>query len=356
PYFVLAVRRVCLLKDALRITSDASDNDLRKPLKVVFLGEEGIDEGGVTKEFFQLLVGQFFSPAYGLFEPAPSGRASWPLRGTYCNHWCEHEYRLVGTLLGLAVYNDVLLDAHFPPLFYQKLLPPYTPQLSHLLHLDPELYKGLKQLLEFDPDHVEAVYCRTFTDEWEEFGTKCERELVPGGSTINVTGANRLAYVAKLVAWRCEGAVAEQFRALYGGFSRVVHRSALELLTASELELVMVGTPHLDFQQLEQHCECVGWEGDGGHPTIRAFWAVLHSLPFEEKQKFLQFVTGSTKAPIGGLRNIGLKIQRMGPHSASLPTAHTCFNTLLLPAYEGEQVLRERLVRAIRECEGFGLK
>jgi hypothetical protein len=40
----------------------------------------------------------------------------------------------------------------------------------------------------------------------------------------------------------------------------------------------------------------------------------------------------------------------------SLPTSHTCFNTLLLPEYSSEEKLRERLTTAIRECEGFGLK
>ena len=39
-----------------------------------------------------------------------------------------------------------------------------------------------------------------------------------------------------------------------------------------------------------------------------------------------------------------------------LPTAHTCFNHLLLPEYSGEATLRERLVTAINNAEGFGLQ
>lgn len=34
------------------------DMHLRKKLKVVFRSEEGVDQGGVTKEFFQLLTVQ----------------------------------------------------------------------------------------------------------------------------------------------------------------------------------------------------------------------------------------------------------------------------------------------------------
>lgn len=89
---------------------------------------------------------------------------------------------------------------------------------------------------------------------------------------------------------------------------------------------------------------------------MKSFWDVLHSLDLEDKQRFLRFCTGCSKAPIGGLGKLGLKIQRMGPDSDHLPTAHTCFNTLLLPEYSGADKVRDRLLRAINECEGFGLK
>ena len=40
-----------------------------------------------------------------------------------------------------------------------------------------------------------------------------------------------------------------------------------------------------------------------------------------------------------------------------LPTAHTCFNTVLVPDYgDNYAKLAERLGRAIIECEGFGLQ
>jgi hypothetical protein len=51
-----------------------------------------------------------------------------------------------------------------------------------------------------------------------------------------------------------------------------------------------------------------------------------------------------------------MKIQRNGPDSDRLPTASTCFSTLLLPAYETEERLASRLVTAIANCQGFGLQ
>jgi ubiquitin-protein ligase E3 A len=36
-------------------------------LQVKFIGEEGVDEGGLQKEFFQLLVRECFNPEFGMF-------------------------------------------------------------------------------------------------------------------------------------------------------------------------------------------------------------------------------------------------------------------------------------------------
>lgn len=49
------MRRNNLVQDAL-VQLGNHTFDLKKPLKVIFVGEEAIDEGGVTKEFFQLVV------------------------------------------------------------------------------------------------------------------------------------------------------------------------------------------------------------------------------------------------------------------------------------------------------------
>jgi len=39
--------------------------DLKKQLAVEFDGEQGVDEGGVSKEFFHLIVEELFNPDYG---------------------------------------------------------------------------------------------------------------------------------------------------------------------------------------------------------------------------------------------------------------------------------------------------
>ena len=48
-------------------------------------------------------------------------------------------------------------------------------------------------------------------------------------------------------------------------------------------------------------------------------------------------------------------MNRHGGDSDRLPSAHTCFNHLLLPEYSSKDKLQERLLAAIDNAEGFGM-
>ena len=89
--------------------------------------------------------------------------------------------------------------------------------------------------------------------------------------------------------------------------------------------------------------------------TIKYFWEVLFDFSEEEKKKFLFFVTGCDRAPINGLGNLIITVSRWGPDSDKLPTAHTCFNHLLIPDYQNKDKLKKNLTIAISNSEGFGL-
>lgn len=114
----IQVRRNNLLEDSLRVLSTQSKN-LRKQLKIKFQGEAGVDQGGVKKEFFHLLMKELFNPQYAMFEQKNNGRFLWFNK---CSFECNVNFELIGTLLALAIYNSVLLPAPFPKVVYKKLL------------------------------------------------------------------------------------------------------------------------------------------------------------------------------------------------------------------------------------------
>jgi ubiquitin-protein ligase E3 A len=135
----------------------------------------------------------------------------------------------------------------------------------------------------------------------------------------------------------------------------IMESSSLDLFLPEELELLVVGSPELDFAALEVNTKYEGGY-DKDSQLVKWFWRFVKSAPKEAQIKLLRFATASSKAPIGGLGKLPFIIQRAGPDSAQLPTSHTCFNTLLIPDYETEEKMVTCIERAILECEGFGLE
>jgi hypothetical protein len=350
PFYVLDVDREHILPQTLQKVAKAEPSELRKKLRVVFKGEDGVDAGGVTREFFQLLSAQLFDISTGMWSTRFEGeQITW--FNSDCT-WNDEGYYLVGILVGLAVYNCVLLDVHFPQAVYRKLL-------GHSLGLedlpDADVKKGFQQLLDYDGDDVEDIFCLTFDVAWMDLGEGKRRELKLGGSDIAVTSDNREEYVMLYVKWLLVDSIYPQYDAFERGFMRVMENSSLDLLRPEDLELLVVGSPELDFQALEKNTEYEGY--DETSDVVHNFWRFVQSAPPETQMKLLMFTTGSSKAPIGGLGELPFKIQKAGPDSMQLPSSHTCFNTLLLPDYgDNYEKLEERLGRAILECEGFGLQ
>ncbi|OAE26105.1 hypothetical protein AXG93_4022s1170 [Marchantia polymorpha subsp. ruderalis] len=349
PYLVLRVNRENLIRETIFQIQQQSD-DLKKPLKVQFLGEEGVDEGGVQKEFFQLVVREVFDPKYGMFSYNEETRCFWfnssPLD-------MDTEYELVGILLGLAIYNGHILELHFPSVIYKKLLNK-TPTFEDLAEVNPILAKGLEQLLSFTGD-VEAVFLRSFQVSVQDiFGDIRTVDLKNDGGMIPVTQGNRKEYVDLCVEYYMELSIQRAFEAFKHGFQKLCKGNVLDLFQPVELEQLICGSPELDFEALERNTLYEdGYRKDS--KVISDFWEVVHSLDEENKKRLLFFVTGCDRAPIKGLANLHFVISRNGTDSERLPTAHTCFNHLLLPEYSSKGKLRERLMTAISNAEGFGL-
>jgi hypothetical protein len=187
PFLVLAVRRENLVADALAQVQSKPHEMLKKPLKIKFVGEEGIDAGGVKKEFFQLVIRHILDPNYGMFVYSESQRTFWfNLSATDM----APEFGLVGTMLGLAIYNSVILDLPFPLLVYKKLCNKPV-GLEDVADLDPQQFKNLTALLAYEKDDVADVFCLDFSVSYDYFGTTNTVMLLPEGNTVPVTQANK---------------------------------------------------------------------------------------------------------------------------------------------------------------------
>ncbi len=353
PFCILRVRRDRIVADATRELARRR-GELHKPLKVVFLGEEGVDEGGPTREFFALVTRAILSPDYAMFRPVDdAGRLLWFAPGG-CEAAGEEAFESIGTVLGLAIYNGTLLELPFPRLLY-SLLQGGVPRFDDLRHVSPQLHSGLTALLAHPPADVEADFGLTFQANYTFLGEQRAADLVPGGADRAVTGENVREYVAAYADWFLSKSVSAEFAAFRRGWARLADGPAVRLFRPDELEQLLCGCEELDFAALEASAQY----GDGMQSSdtlSRSFWRVAHALPPEQKKKLLAFVTGSDRVPVGGLAALPFKLIRNGDGDERLPTAQTCFNTLLLPDYSDDDALRSRLLLALDNAEGFGLR
>jgi len=355
PYLILKVSRDNIIQDALiRLEFVAADNpaQLQKQLVVEFDGEEGVDEGGVSKEFFTLALEEILKPDYGMFRF--NDDTGYHQFNPIQFQETEKEYMLIGMLLGLAIYNGINLDIAFPTVIFKKLLG-YDGTFEDLEFSHPDVYRSMTQVLEADKESVDSM-ALTFSVSLESmFGEPVEYDLVKNGKERPVTNSNKFHFVEVYADFLLNKSIKKSFNAFKRGFELVTDNSPLpDLFRPEELENLVIGQRKYDWETLQEICEY-----DGGfnknHETIQHFWSVFDEMEESEKKLLLEFFTGSDRVPVGGLSRLKPKIQSSGPDSDRLPTAHTCFNILLLPAYKSREKLKERLTKAIENAKGFGM-
>ncbi|XP_061412836.1 LOW QUALITY PROTEIN: E3 ubiquitin-protein ligase HECW2-like [Lethenteron reissneri] len=355
----LVIRRDHLLEDAFNQVMAHSRKDLqRNKLYVTFVGEEGLDYSGPSREFFFLVSRELFNPYYGLFEYSANDTYTVqisPMSAFVDNH---HEwFRFSGRILGLALIHQYLLDAFFTRPFYKALL--RTPcDLSDLEYLDEEFHQSLQWMKDND---ITDILDLTFTVNEEVFGQITERELRPGGAHMAVTEKNKKEYIERMVKWRVERGVVQQTESLVRGFYEVVDARLVSVFDARELELVIAGTAEIDLLDWRTNTEYRGGYHDS-HIVMRWFWAAVERFNNEQRLRLLQFVTGTSSIPYEGFAALRgsngprkFCIEKWG-RITSLPRAHTCFNRLDLPPYPSYAMLYEKLLTAVEETSTFGLE
>ncbi|XP_013028643.1 probable E3 ubiquitin-protein ligase HERC4 isoform X1 [Anser cygnoides] len=350
PCLILMVRRDNIVGDAVEVLRKTKNVDYKKPLKVIFVGEEAVDAGGVRKEFFLLIMRELLDPKYGMFRYYEESRLIWFSDKTFEDSDLFH---LIGVVCGLAIYNFTIVDLHFPLALYKKLLNK-KPSLDDLKELMPDVGRGMQQLLDYPEDDIEEAFCLNFTITVENFGTTEIKELVPNGADIPVIKQNRQDFVDAYVDYIFNKSVASLFSAFHAGFHKVCGGKVLQLFQPSELQAMVIGNTNYDWKELEKNTEYKG-EYWADHSTIKIFWEVFHELPLEKKKQFLLFLTGSDRIPILGMKCLKLVIQPTGGGEGYLPVAHTCFNLLDLPKYTDKETLKSKLIQAIDHYEGFSL-
>ncbi|KAL8983135.1 MAG: hypothetical protein Q9205_002538 [Flavoplaca limonia] len=324
-YLLLKVRRECLVDDSLRAVSEivgSGQEEIKKSLRIAFQGEEGVDAGGLRKEWFLLLVREVFDPEHGMFVYDEDSRYCYFNPHTYET---SDQYFLVGVVLGLAIYNSTILDVALPPFAFRKLLasapkytgpsislsrPSATHTLSDLAEFRPALASGLQKLLDYDGD-VEDTFCRDFIIENDRYGQPVQVPLCPDGEGRAVTNNNRGEFVELYVRYLLDTSVSRQFEPFKRGFFSVCGGNALSLFRPEEIELLIRGSDEgLDVATLQAVAIYDGWKEtdrpeDGA--VIAWFWEIFAEATVREQRALLSFITGSDRLPAMGATSLIIK-------------------------------------------------
>ncbi|KAJ7958898.1 E3 ubiquitin-protein ligase UPL1-like [Quillaja saponaria] len=359
----ISVRRAYILEDSYNQLRLRSTLDVKGRLTVHFQGEEGIDAGGLTREWYQLLSRVIFDKGALLFTTVGNESTFQPNPNSV--YQTEHlsYFKFVGRVVGKALFDGQLLDVHFTRSFYKHILGVKV-TYHDIEAIDPDYFKNLKWMLENDRSDVLDLTFSIDADEEKlilyERTEVTDYELIPGGRNMKVTEENKHQYVDLVAEHRLTTAIRPQINAFLEGFNELIPRELISIFNDKELELLISGLPDIDLDDMRANTEYSGYSA--ASPVIQWFWEVAQGFSKEDKARLLQFVTGTSKVPLEGFSALqGISgSQKFQIHKAygspdHLPSAHTCFNQLDLPEYPSKQHLEERLLLAIHEAnEGFG--
>lgn len=345
PPLQISVRRDEVFLDSFKSLYFKTAEEMKYgKLNIRFHGEEGVDAGGVTREWFQVLARGMFNPDYALFIPVASDRTTFhPNRLSGVNDEHLTFFKFIGRIIGKALYEGRVLDCHFSRAVYKQMLGKPV-AMKDMETLDLDYSKSLQWMLEND---ITDILTENFAVETDAFGETQVIDLVPNGRNIPVTQENKEEYVQRVVDYRLTGSVQEQLdnflkgmqtsflflkcTLIEAGFHDIIPAELISIFNEQELELLISGLPEIDVDDWRSNTEYHNYSISS--PQIQWFWRAVRSFDKEERAKLLQFITGTSKVPLNGFKELEgmngfskFNIHRDYGSKARLPSSHTCFN------------------------------
>ena len=292
------VRRQFVFEDSYWQLQPRTGEEIKQgKLSVRFYDEEGVDAGGVTREWFSVLARQMFNPGYALFEPQAADALTYQpnkvrscllqrcdnadnaLQSSSVNEEHLSYFKFVGRIIGKAIYDQRVLEAYFSRFVYKHMLGKAVDHRD-LESIDPDYHKSLVWMLENDIDDVLDL---TFSIERETFGVAEVIDLIPNGRNVPVTNENKAEYVRLIADQRLSTEIRDQIGALLSGLYEIVPKELLQIFHERELELLISGLPEIDVEEWRAHTDY--HQFSPSDPVIQWFWRCVRSFTQEERAK-----------------------------------------------------------------------
>jgi len=352
----LSVSRQSLFEDSFHQIMRLPAYELRRRLYIIFRGEEGLDYGGVAREWFFTLSHEVLNPMYCLFEYANKNNYSLQINpASYVNPDHLHYFKFIGRFIAMALYHGKFIYSGFTMPFYKRMLNKKL-TMKDIESIDPEFYNSLVWVRD---NNVEDCGLEMyFSVDFELLGEIKPFELKPGGGDILVNEENKGEYINLITEWRMTRGIEDQTKKFLEGFNEVVPLEWLQYFDERELELMLCGMQEIDVDDWQRNTIYRHYAKTS--KQVMWFWQFVRAMDNEKRSRLLQFVCGTCRVPVGGFGELmgsngpqRFCVEKVGKDSW-LPRSHTCFNRLDLPPYKSYEQLVEKLTFAIEETEGFG--
>ena len=376
----IKVDRKHLLEASLRILHHAAPDEMEQgPIRVQFEGEDGLDAGGLAKDWFIEVSNHLIQDSTGLLAVnEDTGYVTIDQRSASIHSVAESArlFRAVGRFFGKAIIDGQTLGVNLDPLLL-CLMGGREPRLDApgegitigsedasaaaeanvgsinrqgILQLtEPLYYKGLKWVQNNDVTYADL----TFTVSYELFDESQTVELVPYGHQCPVTEENKGEYVRLMTNWLLKDRYEPALSSFMEGFTQHINVfKHMRLFSLSELQLLIGGVPDIDVKELVQDATFGGFVSKSDQ--VEWLFSLLEEFDHEKLSKFLGFVSGCCCMPVDGLRPPLLITRMEDGTDQSLPKAHTCFNQIVIPRYSSPEVLKNKLLYALENASaGF---
>jgi len=296
----MIINRDNLYYDSFNLITKLTSDDLKKTLRIIYMGEYGVDAGGLLRDFFYQLSKEIGNPNYGLFQYSPSNSYELEInpKSSLANPLDLQYFKFIGRIMGLAILNNQYLPISFTLLFCKKLLRK-EPEFSDLQNIDPHMYKNLNWLKK--NKGVEKLYLTFEIEENDCFGNHKVVTLKPDGANIDVTDKNKYEYINLVVKHKLNN-TEQQFEALREGFYEIIPKEINTIINEFDLKYLLSGMNEIDIKDWEKNTIYDGYNKND--ITIINFWKFVRELNNEKRTKLLLFATGNSQVPITGFKDL----------------------------------------------------
>jgi len=336
----------------------------------------------------------YFHSSTGLF-PAPvcaAGKQSAKQQANLTK--LKSRFKFLGKFFAKAIMDFRVVDIQLSYAFYKWIIDANSLCADDIKYIDSQLYKSMESLKDYlrKRRHLLAqAYKLKSADSPVENELKpilneltdlektvldldldftlpgySHIELKKGGKDIIVNLENLEEYIKLIVEWTLITGVEKQLEAFREGFESILSISCLQQFYPEELERLFCGSSYQEWT-IKLLNECTRCDHGFTHEStaVKHLFEIMCSFNSDEQRQFLQFITGSPRLPVGGLRSlvppltiVRKSIESVGGSSAAaasantdiyLPSVMTCVNYLKLPDYSSVDVMREKLFKAMKD-------